>query len=537
EDVISMHPKIAEVAVVGVPGLYREDVIVAFVVVKEPCTPDEMLLYCRERLANFKIPRSIIFRDELPKSSLGKPLREVLAQSFKQDHLLSSNEGEPVPWRARILACGSEERLFLLEVYLCQVIAEILGVATSKLTIHQHLAMVGIDSLMAIQLKQRLEGDLGIGISLVELLQGFTITQIAAQLLRQINSGTLLEETAPVKIAETAMEYPLSYGQQALWYLYQLAPESAAYNTFFAMRIISGLDVAALHQAFQLLIDRHASLRTVYAVHDGKPVQVVVEHLPVSFEEMSIAGLSSNDLHRLLIDLSHRPFDLLRESPLRVHLLQDSAQGAILLLTAHHIATDFWSMVVLMDELRMFYQAQRDGVEANLAPLALQYTDYTAWEAQLLSSEAGRRAQSYWQDRLADDLPVLDLPVDRPRPPMQTFSGTRHFIELDEDLSWQIREMAKSLGVTLYTVLLAAFQILLTRYSGQDDVLVGSPVTIRSKPEWQNLIGYLVNPVVLRAKLAGNPRFTEFLQNTYQAVIEALDHQEYSFLRLVERIQ
>ena len=303
------------------------------------------------------------------------------------------------------------------------------------------------------------------------------------------------------------------------------------------MHIVSGLNVAGLHDAFQQLVDRHSSLRTIYTVRDGKPVQQILASMPVDFEEVDYSLQSEEELHEALIAVAHQPFTLEREGTLQVRLFTGAELGPILLLTAHHIATDFWSMVVLMDELRILYQAQRTGtVQADLPLLPLQYTDYMQWEARLVKSPVGIQSQLYWEKQLAGELPVLNLPTDRPRLLIHTNRGGRHFFSIDEALTSQIRQFARSESVTLYTVLLTAFQVLLARYSGQDTFLIGSPTTNRSRVELQNMVGYLVNPVVLSAQVTPTQSFKALLRQVSTTVLAALEHQDYSFLLLVEQL-
>ncbi|GER90174.1 hypothetical protein KDW_43360 [Dictyobacter vulcani] len=539
EDVLAAHPKVAEVAIVGLDGQHEEKTIAAFIIPREACSADELIAYAQEHVAHYKVPREIFFRESLPKSSLGKIMRGELTQSISRERRAAElqAEAQQLPLRQAITSANASERQRLMEDFLCQQMAQLLHIPATEINTTEHMTVLGIDSIMVVELRHRLEMAFGLNVSLVKLLQGFTIKQIAALLIEQLaaNDASPLDLVAYTK--QRAGEYALSYGQQALWYMYQLAPESSAYNTFFAMRITSEVDIAILRNSFQRIVDRHASLRTLYTTRDGKPVQVVLASIPVNLSIQEAAGLDIADLNNLLVNLSHQPFDLAHESALRVNLLTDTVQGNILLLTAHHIATDFWSMVVLMDEFRVLYKAALAGEEADLPPLALQYTDYAAWEAQLLESPAGQRSQAYWQKLLSDELPVLNLPIDRPRPLFPAYRGTRRFFDLGAELTQRVRQLSRAEGVTLYTTMLSAFYLLLQRYTGQDDLLVGSPMTNRSKAELQNMVGYLVNPAVLRAKISGNPRFSDFLQQTSATVLEALSNQEYSFMQLVERIQ
>ncbi|MBI4587207.1 MAG: amino acid adenylation domain-containing protein [Candidatus Rokubacteria bacterium] len=331
--------------------------------------------------------------------------------------------------------------------------------------------------------------------------------------------------------------YPLGYTQQGIWFLYQLAPEMAAYTISVAAHIRSAIDVAALRQAFQALIDRHPALRTTFTVRNGKPIQEVHDHAPLRFEETDASTWSPAELKERLVQEAHRPFDLERGPVLGVTLFRRSAGDHVLLVAVHHIAIDFWSFVVLMDDLSILYPAQATGLAPSLPPLPMHYADYLAWQADMLAGPEGERLWSYWRRQLAGELPVLDLPTDRPRPPVQTFAGASHAFRLDEELTGRLKALAKAEGATLYMTFLAAFQVLLHRYTGQEDILVASPLAARTRAEFEGIVGCVTNPVMLRGDLSGNPAFKAFLAQTRRTVLEALEHQDFPALLLVERLK
>jgi condensation domain-containing protein len=331
--------------------------------------------------------------------------------------------------------------------------------------------------------------------------------------------------------------YPLSYNQQGIWFLYQLAPESAVYNVNFAARIASAVNVPALRRTLQALVDRHPSLRTTFPGHLGKPVQQVHRHLQVHFDQVNGAAWSEAELNNWLLAEAYRPFDLERGPLLRVSLIMRSAQEYILLLVVHHIVIDFWSLAVLLNELGALYPAQCVGVQAHLPPLDLQYTDYVRWQAELLAGPEGERLWTYWRSQLAGELPVLDLPTDRLRPATQTYRGASHDFTLEDELSGRLRSFAKDHGTTLYMVLLSVFQILLSYHTGQEDLQVGSPMVGRSRAEFEGIVGLFTNPVVLRANLSGDPAYPAFLAQVRQTVLGALEHQDFPTVLLVERLR
>ncbi|MGD0949190.1 MAG: amino acid adenylation domain-containing protein, partial [Candidatus Binatia bacterium] len=348
---------------------------------------------------------------------------------------------------------------------------------------------------------------------------------------------SLLATLLRKKASAAPAHYPLSYNQQGIWFLHQLAPESMVYNVSFAARICSDVDIPSLRRAFQALIDRHPSLRTTFSAHSGKPVQQVHKHLKVHFEETDASAWCSDELKTRLVEDAYRPFDLERGPLLRASLFSCSTREHILLLVVHHIVIDFWSLAVLLTELGVLYPAERAGVRATLPPLDLQYTDYVRWQAEMLASPEGERLWAYWQKQLGGQLPVLDLPTDRPRPPMQTYCGASHDFSLDDELSAQIKALAKTQGATLYMVLLAAFQVMLHYHTDQEDLLVASPMVGRSRAEFEGIVGLFTNPVFLRANLSGNPTFQAHLGQVRQTVLAALEHQDYPTLRLVEQLR
>ncbi len=347
----------------------------------------------------------------------------------------------------------------------------------------------------------------------------------------------LLAQLLREKASRVTSSYPLSHGQQALWFLYQSAPESAAYNGTFTVRIRSNLDVRALQSAFQALIARHPMLRTTFPMRGGKPIQEVHGYQEVCFEETDASTWTWDELTRRVVAAFKRPFDLERGPVLRVNLFTRSVQDHILSLAIHHIAGDGWSGWMLMDELRVLYPVEKNGTRASLPPLTLSYEDYVRWQDKMLASSEGERLWDYWRQQLAGELPVLNLPTDRPRPPVQTYQGASHVFKLTGELTQRLKGLAQVEGATLYMILLAAFQALLHRYTGQEDILVGSPTAGRSQPEFAGILGYFVNPVVLRADLSGNPTFKAFLTQVRQTVLAAIAHQDYPFPLLVERLQ
>ena len=347
----------------------------------------------------------------------------------------------------------------------------------------------------------------------------------------------LLKKLLQEKAATERAVRPLSYGQRALWYLYTLASEGAAYNVAFSLRIRSAYDPAALQRAVNALIARHASLRTTYVLADDETVQEVAPQGAVTVEVVQAAGLDDDQLRARVHDAYVRPFDLANGPVLRVALFTRSATDHVLLVVIHHIAVDGWSIGLMGGELHELYVAETRKRAARLPAVELSYTDFVAWQQAMLGGAEGDKLRAYWARQLSGELPVLSLPLDRARPTLQTYHGASVDLEISTEMVQGIQELARAEHVTPYTLLLAVFQVLLHRSSGQTDIIVGSPMAGRTRSEFQSVVGYFVNPVALRADLRGDPIFREFLAQTRQRVLEGMAHQDYPFPLLVETLR
>ena len=346
----------------------------------------------------------------------------------------------------------------------------------------------------------------------------------------------LLAQLLQKKLSATQTVCPLSYGQQSMWFMYQLAPDSAAYNVAFSARVLCEVDVALLKRVCQKLVDRQACLRTTFTLRADRLVQIIPGYREVAFEQVDLSACTEAELRAEIAQAAERPFDLENGPVFRVTLLTHDRADHVLLIAAHHIVLDGWSMGVLLTEFRLLYEAERSGKGAALPVLTAQYTDFVAWQAEMLVGSEGERHWRYWEQQLSGGPPVLTLVTDRPRPPRQTFNGATLNFTLDDELSRQLKELARTQQTTPYTLLLSAFQVLLHRYTGQTDIWVGSPTSGRSRAEYAGLIGDFINMNVLRGSLAGNPTFTGFLAQMRQTVFEAIEHQDYPFLLLVEKL-
>jgi amino acid adenylation domain-containing protein len=340
---------------------------------------------------------------------------------------------------------------------------------------------------------------------------------------------------------ERAATCPISFAQQRLWLLDQLEPGAPAYNLPTAMRLTGLLNVPALEQSLSEVVRRHEALRTIFPAVEGGPVQVISPAQPLALTVVDLSQLAEaereNQARYIATEEARRPFDLAKGPLLRTALLRLAEQQQILLITMHHIISDGWSMGVLFRELGAIYEAYCGGRPSPLAELPIQYADYAVWQREWLQGEVLEKHLSYWKRQLAAAPALLELPTDRPRPAVQTFRGGRETVALSRELSEALERLGRREGASLFMVLLAAFQLLLNRYTGQDDIVVGTPITSRHRVELEGLIGFFVNTLVLRTDLSGNPSFRELLGRVREVALGAYAHQDVPFEKLVEELQ
>jgi amino acid adenylation domain-containing protein len=330
---------------------------------------------------------------------------------------------------------------------------------------------------------------------------------------------------------------PLSHGQSSLWFLHQLAPTSPAYNFLYAARIGAAVDLDVLRLACRTLLDRHPALRTRFLVHDHKPSQQLERDVSL---DLAVNDASSWSEPQLVEEARRRadvPFDLGKAPCLRVELFRCGPDDFVLLLLFHHIIADLWSADLLIHELRQIYTALGEGRPAALPAASASFVDFVRWETVYPYSEAGRKDREYWHNLLGGELPVLELAADRPRPPVQTYNGTAHSWELDPDSVRKLRSLAEEHGATRYMALLAVFGVFLHRLSGQDDLLIGTPVAGRNRTEWARVVGYFLNQVVVRSSFSPERSFRRLLEETRDQVLGAMEHQGYPFGLLVKQLQ
>ena len=479
----------------------------------------------------------------LPKTSSGKIQRHACRARFLNDEFASL-----AAWRASTDASSNNEdsgeslaasiRVSpdkgLIEQWLIDAVASRLRLNSSEIDRNRPVVYYGVDSLIAVDLTHAVETTLRVNLTVADLLQSPSLSKFAAKVFDSLTAGTNETPTPPVV---TQQEAPLSYGQRALWFLHELAPESAAYNISAAARIHSTLDLAAFEQSLQKLVERHPALRTTFPVEYETPVQRVNDSATISFHYEDTTHLAELALAGRLRDETARPFDLASQPLLRVSLFKRAVKEHVLLFVAHHMVVDFWSIALLINELGTIYEAQTNNSSASLPALSRTYFNYSRAQAEMLSGPEGERLWSYWQKQLSGAPTVLNFLTSRPRPKVQTFAGSNERFHVDKELSAKLKQFSQDHNSTIFTTLLTAFQILLYRYTGQDDFLVGSPTSGRTGAEFRSTVGYFVNPVALRARIAPEMSFAALHTEVRQIILEAMDHQDYPFGLLVERLQ
>ncbi|MFL9458751.1 condensation domain-containing protein [Tolypothrix bouteillei VB521301_2] len=362
---------------------------------------------------------------------------------------------------------------------------------------------------------------------------------VLQKLKKQQSSQNDRNPTPPLTVSRE-QPLPLSFAQQRLWFLNQLEGENCVYNVPFFWKLNGCLNITALEQAIQEIVQRHEILRTTFSILNGTPIQVIHPHPHLTIQILDWRQLTQTDrsskAQQLATEELQKPFDLSHPPLLRVKLLQLSDRSYLLLIVIHHIVCDGWSMGIFHRELFALYTAFCIGELSPLPKLSLQYADFAHWQRQWLQGEVLQTQLNYWQKQLAAVPPLLELPTDRPRPSVQTFRGRSEFLELHRDLTQKLKRLSQESGTTLFITLLAAFALLLSRYSRQEDIVIGSAIANRNHKEIEPLIGFFVNTLALRTNLQGNPTFLELLNRVKQVTLDACDHQDLPFEKLVDEL-
>jgi amino acid adenylation domain-containing protein len=539
EAVMEKHPAVRQCIALVLRNRTEFDKRLVAYVIASCVSVDELRRHAQNSLPDYMVPSAFVFLDKLPLTGNGK----IDRQAFP----------EPVATGGERVFVGPRDRL---ESQLAAIWESALGVQPIGVT--DDFFEIGGHSLLAVQVVNELNALTGKRLSFSVILQARTIAQLA-DLLRKnelvsgasnrigglngrINADNPIRSfpcRPQVGAADEVSTFPTSFAQQRLWFLDQREPHSAAYNVPAAVRILGDIDVEALERSFSEVVRRHEVLRTTFRLVEGYPMQCIAPARDVTLPITDLCGLEPAERreqeHRLIVEEAWRPFNLACGPLIRASLLRTADAEHVLLTNKHHIICDDWSDEVFTCELIAAYEAFAEGRKPNLPELPIQYADFAQRQRAFLLDGALKDQLGYWREKLAD-LPLLQLWTDRRRPPSQTFSGASEPVELPTELTNALGVLSTSEGATLFMTLLTAFKALLARYTRQEDIVVGSPMTNRTNSEAENLIGFFVNTLVLRTTLDGDPTFREALRRVRKTALDAFQHQEVPFDALVEAL-
>ncbi|VVQ05086.1 Linear gramicidin synthase subunit D [Pseudomonas fluorescens] len=470
-------------------------------------------------LPEYMVPAQLLRLEQMPLGPSGKLDRRAL----------------PEPqWRV----CEHVEPVTGLEQQIAAIWREVLGLA--QVGLRDDFFALGGHSLLATQIISRTRQACDVELPLRALFENSELGAFAEQ-IRLIQASGRTHQQPPIQTVDRSQPVPLSYSQQRMWFLWQMEPDSPAYNVGGMARLRGVLDVGRFEAALQALIQRHETLRTTFPSVDGVARQQVQAETGVRLQWKDFSTLSADvreqRVQQLADDEAHRPFDLETGPLLRACLVKTAGQEHYFVLTLHHIVTEGWAMDIFARELSALYEAFVEDRESPLAALPVQYLDYSVWQRQWLESGEGQRQLDYWTAQLGREHPLLELPGDRPRPAVQSHQGELFRFDLSDDLAARVRAFNAQQGLTLFMTMTATLAVLLYRYSGQTDLRIGAPVANRIRPESEGLIGAFLNTQVLRCQLDGQMTVGELFGQVRHTVIEGQSHQDLPFDHLVEALQ
>ncbi len=512
------HPGVHEAVVLAREDFPGDKRLVAYVIGEDSLAPAALRTHLDSCLPEYMVPAAYMQLDALPLTSNGKLDRRALP----------APEGNAFGRRAGHPPQGE------LETTLASLWSELLGI--EGIGRHDDFFALGGHSLLAVQLTSRIRAKVGVDVEVAALFERPTLAGFAQ---RVAVAGAA--KLPPVLPASRTAPLPLSFAQQRLWFLAQLDPRaSAAYLVPGAVRMVGTLDVLALEAALARIVVRHEVLRTSFRTLEGTPVQVIAppeEGLALEHVDLSSHAQPQAAAECIVHDEATTPFDLARGPLIRGKLLRLAEHDHVLLLTMHHIVSDGWSMAVLINELSTLYAACAQGQPDPLPPLAIQYADYAAWQRQWITGDVLQRQLDFWRNHLSGAPALLELPTDRPRPAVPDYAGVSLDFVLDAGLSEGLKALSRRHGTTLFMTLLAAWATLLARWSGQSEVVIGTPVANRNRAEIEPLIGFFVNTMALRVDLSGHPSVAELLAQVRTTTLAAQAHQDIPFEQVVEALR
>ena len=482
----------------------------------------ELRALLQEQLPDYMVPSRFVMLAQMPLTPNGKLNRKALPAP---DHSRPDFGGDSVAPRTPV------------EEVLTGIWCEVLRL--DEVGVDDGFFDLGGHSLLAVQVISRMSESFGVDLELRMLFEHPTVRRMATVVEEARKAGRNLEEPA-IETVSREQELPLSFAQQLLWLAHQMDPDGSAYHVSNAVRLTGALDAAAMEQTLTELIRRHESLRTRFVEIADEPVQVIDPPGSLPFPVIDLSKLIESEreaeVMRLARQQAEEPSDLERGPLVRAALLRLGPEAHVLLFTMHHIISDAWSLAILGKEIAILYDAFSAGRPSPLPELPIQYADFAYWQRRLLRDGQDSQLQ-YWKQKLAGAPAVLELPKDRPRPVTQSFNGARHSFQLPLSTTKSLQELSRREGATLFMTLLAAFKVLLSRYSGQEDIVVGTNVANRHRHDIEGLIGVFINNLVLRTDLSGNPSFQTLLGRVREVCLDAYAHQDVPFEKLVEVLQ
>ena len=525
ESVLAEHPAISKVLVLAKESTNGDRRLIAYFVPDGgPATSgEELKRYVQERLPSFMVPSAWVRLDELPLTPNGKVDRAALPDpDFAR--LESSTAFQAPRTQTEEILAGIWER--------------VLGV--ERVGRDSDFFALGGYSLVATRIVARVRESFQVDLPVRTVFEWPILAELAERIEETMRAGSALALPPLERLTDTT-QLPLSYAQQRLWFLDQLIPHNNAYNIPVGFRVTGPLNLTTLEQSLNETVQRHESLRTNFINVDGEPIQSIA---PYRVNDLPIVDLGSlpeaereSVAQRLAVAEGQRPFDLATDALFRTTVFRLGEHDHVLIVVMHHIISDGWSINVLTRDVPRTYRSLAHGVPSSLPELPIQYADFAHWQRQWLQGEVLQQELAYWRNQLDGTPPELTLPTDRPRPPALSLKGNVVALEVPETLTARLREISQSEGSTLFITLLASFQILLARYSGQNDISVGTPIVGRRWVETEDLIGFFVNTLVLRTRLHGEPTLREVLRRVREVTLEAQTHQDVPFEKLVEELQ
>jgi amino acid adenylation domain-containing protein len=523
ESALTRHGEVREAAVLALPDAIGGNRLIAYLETERDLPPGELRAFLKASLPDYMVPSAFVPLRELPLTPNGKIDRRALAaMPLHAGSAAAEDDRTPGSYAEEVLA---------------GIWSEIFGRAVG---VNDNFFDLGGHSLLATRVVSRVREAFGIELPLRRLFEQPTVAALAVSVEAALGAGSALE-VPRIEPAPRTGPLPLSFAQRRLWFLDQLSPNSAAYSIPYPLILEGPLDPSILRRALQEMARRHESLRTTFPMVDGEPVQAIAPAGPFPLPVVDLGGLTERKRDSLVLDLTgreaRRPFDLGAGPLFRTTLLRVDRERHVLLLTMHHIVSDGWSLEILLRELMALYEAFAAGRPSPLPELPVQYADFAVWQRRWLTGEALSRQVEYWRHQLAGAPAGLDLPTDLQRPAVQTFGGSSRSVYLPPPLAADLKRLCQREGVTLFMLLLAAFDVLLARYSGQRDVLVGSPIANRNRAETEGLIGFFVNTLVFRTELPAEASFRALLRQVREIALAAYSHQDLPFETLVEELR